>query len=137
VPTATHGKSAEIYITDSGGTSRNFTSYVHNATLPRSVDTAESSTFGDDDKTYVAGLRDATLSLEGRVHDITVDGYLTGLLGGTPRAWKFFPEGSVTGNVYFEGSAILTSYEPNADLGDVVGFSAEFQVSGAITRGTV
>lgn len=134
--TATHGKAAAIWVTDSGGTSRDLTSYARNTTLPRSVDTAEASTFGDDDKVYVSGLRDATLSMEG-IHDITVDGYLTGLLGGTPRAWKFFPEGSATGNVYFEGSALLTSYEPNADLGDVVGWSAEFQCSGAITRGTV
>lgn len=134
--TATHGKAAEIWVSDSGDTSRNLTSYMNKTTLPRSVDTAEASTFGDDDKVYVAGLRDATLSMEG-IHDITVDGYLTGLLGGTPRQWKFFPEGSATGNVYFIGSAILTSYEPNADLGDVVGISAEFQVSGAITRGTV
>lgn len=133
MPVFGHGKDAQIWVTDSGGTERELTTYARNATMPRSVDTAEASTFGDDDKVYVAGLRDATLTIEG-LHDATVDGYLTGLLGGTPRAWAFCPRGSAATNVKFSGSAILTSYEPDADLGDVVGWSAEFQVSGAITR---
>lgn len=136
MPTFTHGKGAEFYLTDSGGTERNLTTYLNTATMPRSVDTAEASTFGDDDKVYVAGLRDATISLEGQI-DATVDGYLTGLLGGTPRAWAYFPQGSASTYVKFSGSAIVTSYEPNADLGDVVGFSAELQVSGAITRAVI
>lgn len=136
MPTFVHGKVAQFWVTDSGGTERELTSYVNKVSLPRQVDTAEASTFGDDDKVYVAGLRDATLSFEG-MSDITVDGYLTGLLGGTPRAWAFCPQGSVTGNVKYSGSAILTSFEDSADLGDVTGFSAEMQCSGAITRGTV
>lgn len=136
MPTFGHGKDAQIWVTDSGGTERELTTYARNATMPRSVDTAEASTFGDDDKVYVAGLRDATLTIEG-LHDATVDGYLTGLLGGTPRPWAFCPRGSASSNVKFSGSAILTSYEPDADLGDVVGWSAEFQVSGAITRAVI
>lgn len=133
MPVFGHGKDAQLWITDSGGTERELTSYLKNATLPRSVDTAEASTFADDDKVYVVGLRDATMSMEGN-SDPTVDGYLTGLLGGTPRAWAFCPRGSASTFVKYSGSAILTSYEPDADLGDVVGFSAEFQVSGPITR---
>lgn len=133
MPVFSHGKAAEFYLTDSGGTERNLTTYLRNVSMPRQVDTAEASTFGDDDKVYVAGLRDATISMEG-LFDATVDGYYTGLLGGTPRAWAYFPLGSATNNPKFVGSMILTSYEPAADLGDVVGFSAEGQVSGAITR---
>jgi hypothetical protein len=132
----THGKSAQFWITDSGSTERELTDYVRNVTLPRSVDTAETSTFGDDDKTYVVGLRDATLSVEG-LYDATVDGYLSGLLGAAPRAFAFCPQGSASSRVKYAGTVILTSYEPNADLGDAVGFSAEFQVTGAITRSTI
>lgn len=131
-----HGKVAQFYLTDSGGTERELTTYLNNVSMPRSVDTAEASTFGDDDKVYVAGLRDATISLEG-MQDSTVDGYLVGLLGGTPRAWSYFPHGSASSYVKFSGSAIVTSYEPSSDLGDVVGFSAELQVSGAITRAVI
>lgn len=136
MPTFFHGKDAAIYINDSGGTERDLTSYGTTVGFSRDVDTAEASTFGDDDKVYVVGLRDATFTLEGML-DATVDGYLSGLLGGTaPRAFKYAPAGSVAGRPYYSGSAILTNYEPSSDIGDVVGFSAEFQVSGAVTRGT-
>ena len=100
------------------------------------VETAEVTTLGDDDKVYVTGLRDRTISIEGK-WDGTVDGYLSGLLGGTPRVWKVFPAGSAAGRPYYSGSAILTSYEVTSEVGDAIGFSAEFQNSGAVTRGTV
>ena len=82
MPTFFHGKDAEVYITDSGSTERNLTTYATSVGLPVSVETAEVSTLGDDDKVYVTGLRDRTISIEGK-WDATVDGYLSGLLGGT------------------------------------------------------
>lgn len=136
MPTFFHGKDAAVYVTDSGGSERNLTDYATSVGLPVEVETAEVSTLGDDDKVYVTGLRDRTISIEGK-WDGTVDGYLSGLLGGTARAWKVFPAGSAAGRPFYSGSAILTSYEVSADIGDAVGFSAEFQNSGAVTRGTV
>jgi predicted secreted protein len=136
MPTFYHGKSAAVYIDDSSDTERDFTSYVTSVGIPAEVETAEVSTLGDDDKVYVTGLRDRTISIEGK-WDATVDGYLSGLLGGTPRAWRVFPAGSAAGLPYVEGSAILTSYEVSADVGDAISFSAEFQNSGAVTRTTV
>jgi len=136
LPTFYHGKDAAVYITDSGGTERNLTDVSTSVGLPVEVETAEVTTFNDDDKVYVTGLRDRTISLEGK-WDATVDGYLSGLLGGTARAWKVFPAGSASGRPYYSGSAILTSYEVTSEIGDAIGFSAEFQNSGAVTRGTV
>lgn len=131
-----HGKEAQIYVADSGGTERELTTYSNGVTFSRDVDTAEATTFGDDDKVYVVGLRDATFSLEGRF-DATADGYLAGLLGGTPRPFAFCPQGSASSRVKYSGSAICTSYETSSDLGDTVNFSAEFQVSGAVTRAVI
>ena len=136
MPTFYHGKDAAVFITDSGGTERNLTDVATSVGIPVEVETAEVTTFNDDDKVYVTGLRDRTISLEGK-WDATVDGYLAGLLGGTARAWKVFPAGSASGRPYYSGSAILTSYEVSAEIGDAIGFSAEFQNSGAVTRGTV
>lgn len=136
MPTFYHGKDAAVYITDSGGTERNLTDVSTSVGLPVEVETAEVTTFNDDDKVYVTGLRDRTISLEGK-WDATVDGYLSGLLGGTARAWKVFPAGSAAGRPFYSGSAILTSYEVTSEIGDAIGFSAEFQNSGAVTRGTV
>jgi hypothetical protein len=136
VPTFFHGKDAAVYVTDSGGSERNLTEYATSVGLPVEVETAEVSTLGDDDKVYVTGLRDRTISIEGK-WDATVDGYLSGLLGGTARGWKVFPAGSAAGRPFYSGSAILTSYEVTAEIGDAVMWSAEWQNSGAVTRGTV
>ncbi len=136
MPTFFHGKDAEVYLADSGNTERNLTSYATSVGIPVEVETAEVTTLGDDDKVYVTGLRDRTISIEGK-WDATVDGYISGLLGGTPRAWKVFPAGSAAGRPYYSGSAILTSYEVTSEIGDAIGFSAELQNSGAVTRGTV
>lgn len=131
-----HGKNAEVYVADSGNTLRNLTEYATSVGIPVEVETAEVTTFNDDDKVYVTGLRDRTISIEGK-WDATVDGYLSGLLGGTARAWKVFPAGSAAGLPQYSGNAILTSYEVTSEVGDAIGFSAEFQNSGVVTRGTV
>lgn len=136
MPTFFHGKDGQVFITDSGGVERELTSYATSVGLPTEVETAEVTTLADDDKVYVTGLRDRTISIEGK-WDATVDGYISGLLGGTARAWKFFPAGSASGRPWMAGSAILTSYEITSEVGDAIGFSAEWQNSGAVTRGTV
>lgn len=131
----THGKAAAFYIADSGSTERNISGFHTQASLNRSADTAETSTFGSSDKSYVAGLKDATLPFTGRF-DATVDGYLNGVLG-TPTTFSYFPQGSATGFPKYSGTAILTRYEPTADLGDAASHTGEFQVTGAITRAII
>jgi len=63
--------------------------------------------------------------------------YLNGLVGNeTASAFVYGPEGSTAGQVKYTGTAFLTSYEVSGGVGDIVGYTAEFQVTGAITRGT-
>jgi predicted secreted protein len=135
MPTFRHGKNAIFKITDSGATLRDISNVVKEVTLPRSIETGETTSFGSGAKTYVTGLSDATISVSG-TFDATVDGYLAGLIGSDATAFEYGPEGSTSTRIKFTGSAILTKYEIGAPVGDVVTFSAEFQVSGAITRTT-
>ena len=81
MPTFAHGKAAVFKIADSGSTLRDVSNVINSAGLSRSVDTAEVTAYGAGDKAYIAGLRDATIPIEG-LADPTVDGYLTGILGG-------------------------------------------------------
>lgn len=133
-----HGKDAVFKVQDSGGTTRDLSAYLTGVTMPRSADTAETSTMGDSDKEYISGLKDATISLEGKYDPVAngPDDVLTGILGGASRTWEIHPQGTAVGKPKFSGSAVCTSYEASIDLGDAVGFSAELQVTGAITRGT-
>lgn len=133
-----HGKSAVFKVDDSGGTLRDLSSYLDDLSFPRDVETAETTTFGvaGSAKTYITGLSDATISASGKF-DATADGYLAGVVGhATPLDFEYGPAGSAGGAVKYSGTCILTSYEVSASVGDVVTASADFQVTGQITRGT-
>lgn len=126
-----HGKSAffKVNSTDLSG-------YCEEVSLPRSIETAETTTFGKSAKTYITGLTDATISASGK-WDSTADAVIAPLLGTSALVtWEVGPAGGTAGLVKYSGSAIITSYEVSAPVGDVVTFSLELQVSDTITRGT-
>lgn len=133
-----HGKSAVFKLDDSGGTLRDLSSYLDDLSFPRDIETAETTTFGvaGSAKTYIVGLSDATISISGKF-DSTADGYLAGVLGQSATlSFEYGPAGSTGGLVKYSGECIMTSYEVSASVGDVVTASADFQVTGQITRGT-
>ena len=79
-----HGKKAVFKIDNSAGTSTDISAYCEEVSLSRSIETAETTTFGNDSKTYITGLTDATVSLSGKfdaVNASAVDSVLTGILG--------------------------------------------------------
>jgi hypothetical protein len=136
MPTFRHGKSTVFKVDNSGGSLTDISNTLTDVSFPRSVDTAETSAFGDDAKTYIVGLSDATVSVSGN-YDATVDAHLAGVLGqAATLSFEYGPEGSTSTFVKYTGECILTSYEKSGAIGDVVTYSAEFQVTGAVTRGT-
>lgn len=133
-----HGKSAVFKLDDSGGTLRDLSAYLDDLGFPRDIETAETTTFGvaGSAKTYIVGLSDATISISGKF-DATADGYLAGVVGNSATlSFEYGPAGSTGGNVKYTGECIMTSYEVSASVGDVVTASADFQVTGQITRTT-
>jgi hypothetical protein len=129
-----HGSKAYLGVDDSGDTLRDLSAYLTSTGLPQSADTAEVSTLGNTSKSYVPGLKDATIPLEGP-WDPTVDGYLSGILA-TERDFEYGPQGNTGGYVKYSGRAILTSYEVGTGVDDAGTFSAELQVTDGVTRGT-
>ena len=130
-----HGKSAHFEIADSGDASRDISAYCDTVDFPRTADTAETSTFGSTSKSYLAGLKDATISISG-IWDPTVDGYLDGIVGLDSQAFIYGPAGNTAGNIKYSGNCICTAYNPPADLSKANTFSASFQITGDVTRGT-
>lgn len=133
-----HGKTAVFKIDDSGGTLRDISAYLNDVGFPRNIDTAETTTFGvsGSSKTYIVGLNDATISISG-LFDSVADGYLAGVLGQSATlSFEYGPAGSTGGLIKYSGESIMTSYEVSAAVGDAVQATAQFQVTGAITRGT-
>lgn len=136
MPTFRHGKAAVFKVDDSGGTLRDISNALNSVTFPREAEVLETTSFGSSDRTYIVGFKNGTISIEGSF-DATYDGYLAGILGQDATvSFEYGPEGSTSTYTKYTGEAILTSYETTAGVGDVVAFSAEFQISGAVTRGT-
>ena len=136
MPTFRHGKSAVFKVDDSGGTLRDISDACNSISFPREAEVLETTSFGSSAKTYIVGLSDSTVSASGNF-DATVDAHLAGVLGqAATLSFEYGPEGSTAGQVKYSGECIMTSYEKSGAVGDVVTYSAEFQVTGAVTRGT-
>jgi len=136
MPTFRHGKAAVFKIDDSGGTLRNISDALNSISFPREAEVLETTSFGSSDRTYIVGFKNGTISIEGSF-DATYDGYLAGALGqDATLSFEYGPEGSTSTYTKYTGECILTSYESTAGIGDVVSISAEFQITGAVTRGT-
>ena len=134
----THGKDSVFKLDNASGSLTDISSYVNNVDFPESADVSETTTLGSagNSKTYIAGLKDATISLSG-LWDSTADAIFGAVVGQSATlSFEYSPEGTTGGNIKYEGEAILTSYAISSPVGDAVGYSADLQVSGAVTRGT-
>jgi predicted secreted protein len=135
MPTFRHGKSTSFKVDNSGGSLTDISDTLTDVSFPETIETAETTSFGSNSKTYIVGLKDATISVSGNF-DATVDAHLAGIAGQAATvSFEYGPEGSTSTFVKYTGEAILTSYEKSGAVGDVVTYSAEFQVTGAVTRG--
>lgn len=131
-----HGKNAVFKLDNSAGSLTDISAYCDEVSLPRSIETGETTVFGKTAKTYIVGLTDATLSVSGK-WDSTVDAHLAGILGQDATVtFEYGPEGSSAGRIKYTGEAIVTSFEASSPVGDVVTFSLELQCSDTITRTT-
>ena len=135
MPTFVHGKSTNFTLDDTAGSVRDISNTLTSVDFPESVDTAETTAFGSSAKSYIVGLSDATISVSG-IWDSTVDGYIAGGAEPASRSFVYGPAGSTGGNVKYVGEAIVTGYSISNPVGDVVTFSLDLQVTGAVTRTT-
>ena len=133
-----HGKGAVFKIDNAAGTLQTLTSYVDSIDFSNSVDMAETTTMGSEVKTYLSGQSDGTLSISGKWDSTASTGpdvILNGLIGlEATSTFEVGPEGSTAGKTKYTGECFLTSYVVSAPVGDVVTFTADFQITGAITK---
>lgn len=129
-----HGKGAATLV-NAYDLSAFFNTYDAAAT----ADTAEVSTFGGSSKAYVAGLKDATLSLGGFFDGsaAAVDAVLSAAIGSST-LFTLAPAGAGTiGNRANLAQAYETGYTVSAPVGDAVTVSAEAQVSNGMASGII
>jgi hypothetical protein len=125
-----HGKSAGIVhgVYD-------LTSYLNDASVSQNVETAETTAFGAAAKTYITGLRDATISASGMFDGAAdaIDEVLTASIGSDTLAPMIVAQSGLTGA---ERAYILqsktTSYDVSSPVGDVVSVSFDSQADGGV-----
>ena len=117
-----HGKS--IFVMMNG---YNITGYLNKIEAPYTADTAETSVFGLDNKTYLPGMKDATLSAEGLFDgdadavDQLLNSVLAGANSGNNLMW--FPQGNAAGNIGYGLNMIQTAYNVMGTKDDAVKIS--------------
>jgi len=132
----THGKGADFRLDNSGGSLTNISTYLDDVSFPQTIETAETTTFGASSKTYIVGLRDATISCSGK-QDSTLDAHISAVLGqAATLSFQYSPEGTGSGGIKYTGECVVTGYDVTSPIGDVVGVSIDLQVSGDVTRAT-
>lgn len=131
-----HGKDSYFNVDNPAGTPTDVSAYCDDVSFPETTDVAETSTFGKASKTYIVGLKDGTISISGN-WDPTLDAVFGSQpAAGASRTFIYGPAGSTGGFVKYTGECHMTSYEPSGGIGDAAKFSAEFQVTGDVTRTT-
>src|SRR5210317_2644257 len=135
MPTFTHGKNAVVLLDNT-----NLSTTLTDAALSLTADVAETSTFSGGisaGKTYVAGLKDGTVTLSGYFESTSpdADAEFLSQLGSSGSAFTIAPIGHTRGNPTEFGNVIETSYDRSADIGSVVAVAVAFQFDGDAHNG--
>lgn len=132
MPTFRHGKKTSVLL---NGT--DMSPFLNEATTTQEIETAETTAFGDEDKTYIVGLADGTISTSGMFDGSAgaSNAVLTGRLGQEDDTFTVLPEGTTSGTRAIVANGQLTSYEVSSPVGDVVSISAEVQADGGLYHG--
>jgi hypothetical protein len=128
-----HGKNTVLFVNGA-----DLTRYFNEASVSQSVETAETTAFGDDDKTYITGLADGTMSGSGMFDGQAgaVDEILSSVIGSaTADVITVGVDGATAGRVTLSMEARQTSYEVSAPVSDVVAANIEAQATGGVDRG--
>lgn len=135
-----HGKGLAFKIDNSAGTLQTLTSFVDSVDFDNSVALGDTTTAGAEDKTFVSGQAEHGLSISGKWDDTAStgpDAVLFGLVGlETTSTFEFGPAGSTSGKVKYTGECFLTGYKCSDPVGGVVAYTADFKITGAVTRTT-
>ncbi len=157
MPTFVHGKNSKFAISAAGTQTSviDISTSLKEVGFPRNIDMAETSAFGNTNKTYVQGLADGSFSASGQWaagSATDIDQLMSDLIGASaPTNFAYAPAGwvsatgtspthtAVTGSAakpVFYGTLWCASYEITGSIGDVVAVSMQFQPAADFYRAT-
>lgn len=104
--------------------------------LDQSQDTVETTKLGDTVKTYSATQSSSSGTMDCFWDETDTNGQVACTIGATVTL-NLYPEGATSGDTYYTGSAIITSVGVAQTHDGIVERSLGFQITGAVTIGTV
>jgi hypothetical protein len=122
-----HGKNTKVYVNG-----YDLSDMFRASSIPAASGTAETTTYGKSDKTFIAGLKEATISVEGLFDGTAdkVDEVLAPILGASAKSvWTILQGGDVLGGRGVGVDGIETAYEVTSPIEDAVQVTAEAQSS--------
>lgn len=108
---------------------------VRDWSINETADTIEDTTINDTSKTFQAGLKSWNGSLNAFWDETDTNGQ-EALTVGSSATLNLYPEGATTGDIYYSGTAIVTSIGLSVPTNGMVARAVGFQGSGALTKGT-
>jgi hypothetical protein len=130
-----HGKKTFVAFDSAAGTLTTLSAFFKEASAAKSIDTAETSTFGSTAKTFVLGMNDETVDISGNF-DKALHDHMTALIialdNGTLETCTVVvgPSGNKPGAVRTARECLVKSYNWSASTGDLVSASISFQRTG-------
>ncbi len=111
--------------------------YTNNTAFNRKADTHDNTCYGASAHTYGAGLTDGTVTISGK-YDTAASSVpstvIPPLLGSSiTYAFKFRSEGTGSGKAQRACDVIVAEYVETSPVADYVSWSAQLQITGAVT----
>jgi hypothetical protein len=128
-------KNETLKLDNAAGTLTDVTAYITSETLSGSQDLIEDSAMADEEKSYIAGMAGATLSLSGIVNT-TTDAILAPLLGNRTTATKTYQRAATTGLV-LRGEVVPTAIEYSGSNNSLQTFSFSGTFDGVMIKTSV
>jgi hypothetical protein len=123
-----HGKDTVVKLN-----SVDLSAFCNSSEFTRSADSHDTTTYGADDHAYDGGLGDAKVTIGGLYDDGATGPRATiEPLIGTKVTFIRQPEGTGPGLAQDSCTVLVTSYVETSPVADMVTWSAELQVSGAV-----
>lgn len=136
-PIANNSTVTYFAITSSGGANlgTDLSQYVTAVTPNYGAEQVDVTTFGNSSRQRIAGFLAFEYALEG-VWDTALDAIMFPLLGGTAAPIRYGPAGTASAKARHDSTAVLTAFNPPANVNDAVRWTASYLVSGPVTRTT-
>ena len=135
----THGKDSYLAVEDTGAAVlRAIGNFCDSIELDRNVDMADSTTIGQESKTFLPGLDGGAITLAGKwdsVVDVGPDPVLAPNINSKVLVgFAYGPEGNAAAKTRYTGECYVERYAVSSPLEGIVKFNATLRINGTVVR---